>query len=154
MKNLFTLGLVLTIMLAGLVSGANAAEPGDGADAQAIRAVIDAQAAAWNRGDVDDYMNGYARGEAIEFVSGDTVTHGWQTVRDRYAQKYDSPEKMGRLTFSEVEVKTLSADAALVTGAWRLQRKEDEPHGRFTLIFRRLTEGWRIVHDHTSSATR
>ncbi|MBA3272366.1 MAG: DUF3225 domain-containing protein, partial [Chthoniobacterales bacterium] len=129
------------------------AERPDIPEAQAIRAVMDAQAAAWNRGDVDDYMNGYARGEATEFVGGDSVTRGWQTVRDRYAQKYNSPEKMGKLTFSEVEVTLLSADAALVTGAWHLQRNDDEPHGRFTLIFRRLPEGWRIVHDHTSSAT-
>ena len=119
-----------------------------------IRAVLDAQAAAWNRGEIDGYMNGYARGEATEFLGGDTITRGWQTVRDRYAKKYDSREKMGTLTFSEVEVQSISADAALVIGRWALQRKEDQPHGRFTLIFRKLPEGWRIVHDHTSAAEK
>ncbi len=99
-------------------------------------------------------MNGYARGDATEFLGGDTITRGWQTVRDRYAKKYDSREKMGTLTFSEIEVQTISADAALVIGRWALQRNEDEPHGRFTLIFRKLPEGWRIVHDHTSAAEK
>ncbi len=122
-------------------------------DAGEIRAVLEAQASAWNRGDIDAYMGGYARGDATEFVGGDTLTRGWQTVRDRYANKYDSAEKMGRLTFSEVDVKQLSADAALVTGRWHLDRKEDQPHGRFTLVFRKFSEGWRIVHDHSSSAT-
>lgn len=116
----------------------------------AIRAVLDAQATAWNRGDVDEYMNGYARGDATEFMGGDSLTRGWQTVHDRYAKKYDTPEKMGTLTFSEIDVKLLSVDAALVTGRWQLRRKDDEPHGRFTLVFRKLPEGWRIVHDHTS----
>lgn len=134
-----------------LATAAQSIAAANGAETE-IRAVLDAQASAWNRGDIDDYMNGYARGDATEFVGGDTMTRGWQTVRDRYAKKYDSREKMGTLTFSEVDVKQLSADAALVTGRWHLQRNDSEPHGRFTLIFRRLPEGWRIVHDHSSSA--
>jgi len=59
---------------------------------------------------------------------------------------------MGTLTFSEIEVMPLSADSALVLGRWTLQRANDKPHGRFTLIFKRLPEGWRIVHDHTSTS--
>ena len=116
----------------------------------AIRAVIDAQAAAWNRGEIDGFMAGYARSPETTFVSGDEVTHGWQTVRDRYAKKYDSREKMGTLTFSNLTITPLCADAAIVLGSWRLQRKDDEPHGKFTLLFRKLSEGWRIVLDHTS----
>ena len=57
--------------------------------------MIDHQAAAWNRGDIDAFMDGYARSPETTFVSGDEVTHGWQTVHDRYAKKYDSREKMG-----------------------------------------------------------
>lgn len=115
-----------------------------------VRAVLDAQAAAWNRGDIDAFMDGYARSPTTTFVSGDEVTRGWQTVRDRYAKKYDNREKMGTLTFSEVEITPLGDDAALVLGSWSLQRKDDRPHGKFTLLFRRLPEGWRIVLDHTS----
>jgi ketosteroid isomerase-like protein len=59
---------------------------------------------------------------------------------------------MGTLSFSNIEVTMLSPDAAVVLGLWRLERANDEPHGRFTLIFKRLPEGWRIVHDHTSAA--
>ncbi|MEP6937705.1 MAG: nuclear transport factor 2 family protein [Chthoniobacterales bacterium] len=114
-----------------------------------IRSVLDAQVAAWNRGDIDGFMNGYARSSETEFVSGDTITRGWQTVRDRYTRKYDSREKMGALAFSEIEIKPLSAEAAVVTGRWELTRREDKPNGRFTLIFRKFPEGWRIVHDHT-----
>ena len=123
-----------------------------------IRAVIRAQQEAWNRGDIDSFMNGYARGslqsgsDSTTFVSEDTVTRGWQTVRDRYKKKYSDREKMGTLTFSDLEITPLGKDAAIALGRWKLKRAKDEPHGRFTLIFRRTSDGWRIVHDHTSTA--
>ena len=124
----------------------------DAATIAAVRTVLDAQKDAWNRGDIEGYMDGYARSDKITFVSGDTITRGWQTVHDRYKKTYDSREKMGTLTFSDLETNVLSSDAAVTIGRWHLQRANDEPHGRFTLIFRRLKQGWRIVHDHTSSA--
>jgi uncharacterized protein (TIGR02246 family) len=117
-----------------------------------IQSVLTAQQDAWNRGDVDAFMNGYARSASTLFVSGDEVERGWETVRDRYQKKYSDRAKMGTLTFSDVEVTMLSSDAAVVLGRWQLKRTNDEPHGRFTLIFKRLPEGWRIVHDHTSAA--
>jgi ketosteroid isomerase-like protein len=120
--------------------------------ATAIRAVLDAQAAAWNRGELEGYMDGYDRSSNTEFVGGDTITRGWQTVLDRYRRSYSSREKMGVLTFSELEISILSKDAALVLGRWHLKRASDEPHGTFTLLFRKTKAGWRIVHDHSSSS--
>jgi uncharacterized protein (TIGR02246 family) len=118
-----------------------------------IRDVIQAQQEAWNRGDIEAFMNGYWHSDETLFVSGDEVTRGWQTVHDRYKAKYSDREKMGTLTFSELDIRMLSADAAVVLGRWELKRKIDMPHGRFTLIFRKTADGWRIVHDHTSSAS-
>jgi len=118
----------------------------------AIRAVLDAQAAAWNRGDIEGYMNGYDRSPNTEFVGGDSITRGWQEVLDRYKKRYDTREKMGTLTFSDLEITVLSEDAALVLGRWHLKRATDEPHGTFTLLFRKTKAGWKIVHDHSSSA--
>lgn len=116
------------------------------------RNVIQAQEQAWNRGDLEGFMNGYARSDQTTFVSGDEVTRGWQTVFDRYKAKYSDREKMGTLTFSELEITPLGSDAAVVLGRWQLQRAKDTPHGRFTLIFRHTADGWRIVQDHTSAA--
>ena len=118
----------------------------------AVRAVLEAQREAWNRGDIEAYMDGYARSDETVFVSGDNITRGWQTVLDRYKKVYNSREKMGTLTFSDLEITLLSNDAAVCLGRWHLQRANDQPHGRFTLILRRTKNGWRIVHDHTSSA--
>ncbi len=118
-------------------------------DLAAIRAVLDAQAAAWNRGDIDAYMAGYANSDDTMFVGTD-VTRGWTKVRDRYKARYDSRAKMGTLFFSDVDLRPLGSDDVVVTGAWKLTRDADTPHGRFTLIFHRRTEGWRIVYDHSS----
>jgi ketosteroid isomerase-like protein len=118
-------------------------------DLAAIRAVLDEQAAAWNRGDIDAYMAGYARSDDTMFVGTD-VTRGWTKVRDRYKAKYDSRAKMGTLVFSDVDLRPLGGDDVVVTGAWKLTRDADTPHGRFTLIFHRRPEGWRIVYDHSS----
>jgi len=122
-------------------------------DAAAIRAVLDAQAAAWNRGDIEGYMNGYERADETTFISGDTVARGWQVVTDRYKKSYDTPEKMGTLAFSELEIKQLSEFYASATGRWQLTRAKDTPHGRFALLFRRTSAGWRIVQDTTTSAS-
>ena len=122
------------------------------APADEIRAVIQAQQEAWNRGDIDAFMNGYARDESTTFISEDTVRRGWETVRARYKEKYSDRAKMGTLSFSELEINVLSQDAAVVLGRWQLERANDHPHGRFTLIFRRTQDGWKIVLDHTSAA--
>jgi len=142
MKRLVVFGLALLL-------AATAAARVSANDLAAIRAVLDTQAAAWNRGDIDAYMAGYANSDDTMFVGTD-VTRGWTKVRDRYKAKYDSRAKMGTLVFSDLDLRPLGNDDVVVTGAWKLTRDADTPHGRFTLIFHRRTEGWRIVYDHSS----
>jgi len=80
------------------------------------------------------------------------VTRGWQTVLERYQKSYDTKEKMGTLAFSDLEIRILGTDHAIALGVYQLTREEDMPRGRFTLLFRHTPQGWRIIHDHTSSA--
>ena len=138
---------VCFIALAILGSTSFAADP-----KSEIRAVLEAQQNAWNRGDIAAFMDGYWRSDETVFVSSDEVLRGWQKVLERYKRQYSDRKKMGILTFSELEITSLSEDSAVVLGSWRLGRVKDQPHGRFTLIFRRFDDGWKIVHDHTSAA--
>jgi len=128
------------------------AEPPKNAIASEIESVLHAQQDAWNRGDIDAFMNGYWRSDETVFVSGDEVERGWQKVLERYKERYSDRAKMGTLTFSNLEITPLSDDSAVVLGSWQLKRANDEPRGRFTLIFRRFSDGWKIIHDHTSAA--
>ncbi len=150
--------LINKIIVTALIITAIAAESSQAQSREArarddIRRVLDAQVAAWNRGDIESFMDGYARGDETTFVSGDTVTRGWQTVLERYRRGYTSRERMGTLTFSELTINVINRDTAIALGRWQLQRETDAPRGRFTLIFRRRANQWRIVHDHTSSAS-
>ena len=151
-RRLFCLGILSGLLAVTSLNAHTANKQQQEKAVAAIRAVLDAQRDAWNRGDVDGYMDGYSRTGTV-FISGDTVTRGWQTVLDRYKRIYDSKEKMGVLTFSDLETTLLSNDSAVVIGRWHLKRANDEPHGRFSLIFRKTKQGWKIVQDHTSSAS-
>ena len=119
---------------------------------QAIRRVLEDQVKAWNKGDIETYMTGYWRSDSTSFVSGGSVVHGYDEVLARYMRSYGTREEMGTLSFSDLNITVFSPDAAVVTGAWKLVRTNDQPGGRFTLIFRKKPAGWRIVYDHTSSA--
>jgi beta-aspartyl-peptidase (threonine type) len=129
-----------------------AAKP-EGNTEHAVRAVLEAQVIAWNKGDLEAFMDGYWHSPKLSFSSGTDVTRGWDATLARYKKRYRSEgAEMGKLTFSDLEIESLGPDAALVRGHWQLERSKDKPGGVFTLIFRRLPEGWRIVHDHTSGS--
>jgi len=144
-----TLFIICNILIAAVAYAEPEQPPNSVAE---IQSVLTAQQDAWNHGDIDAFMKGYARSPSTVFISEDEVRRGWETVRDRYHMRYSDRAKMGTLSFSEIEVTMLSPDAAVALGRWKLKRENDEPHGRFTLIFKRLPAGWRIVHDHTSAA--
>jgi beta-aspartyl-peptidase (threonine type) len=115
-----------------------------------IRAVLDSQQAAWNRGDIEGFMAYYWKSDDLTFQSGNARTRGWTEVLARYKKTYP-PEKMGVLEFSDLAIHVLSPDSAFMLGRFKLDRGGFASEGVFTLIFRRTGEGWRIVHDHTSS---
>jgi ketosteroid isomerase-like protein len=144
---------LLTVVLALLVCAGCATErAGTGTVEGGVRAVLDQQVRQWNAGDLDGFMQGYDNSPRTRFASGGDVNLGYQTVFDRYRNRYGDRAAMGTLTFSDVDITVLAPDAAVVFGRYRLQREKDTPSGLFTLLFRKTGEGWRIVHDHTSSA--
>jgi ketosteroid isomerase-like protein len=118
-----------------------------------IRAVLEAQVAAWNKGKLEEFMEGYWRSPELSFFSGGRKLAGWEATLERYRKTYQSEgREMGKLDFSDLEVQLLAENAALVRGRWRLKMNDGkELGGLYTLIFRRFDKGWKIVHDHTSS---
>lgn len=120
------------------------------ADRAAITGALHEQQTAWNRGDVDEFLEGYWRSPELSFSGSGGITRGWDGVRERYKKKYADRAAMGQLEFSELEFHFLGPDAALVLGHWQLKREMGNIGGVFTLVWQRFPEGWRIVHDHTS----
>ena len=148
-----SLTVYLTFVLASGCSPSRETGTTDGEIVTAVRSVLETQQAAWNRGDIDGFMDGYDRAGTTAFVSGDELTLGWQTVLDRYKQHYKTREDMGTLAFSELAIQAVDPDLAIADGRWQLLRAGGRPHGRFTLLFQRTNGNWRIIHDTTTSAT-
>jgi ketosteroid isomerase-like protein len=123
-------------------------------EADAIRSVLMAQAAEWNRGDIRAFMRAYWQSDQLRFASGGTVTHGWRTTLERYLARYPDRAAMGTLTFTLIDVNVVSGDAAVVFGQWELARTPDHPWGLFTLVLRKIDGVWVITADHTSSAEK
>src|SRR5215510_3916547 len=141
------LGLLLTSLFT------IAAEPPKQDTESAVEQVLHAQQEAWNRHDLEAFMAGYWNSPELTFFSGAQETSGWQDALERYRKTYQGEGKeMGTLNFSSLRVEPLGIDAAFVRGAWRLTRSDGKtPHGLFTLVFRKFPDGWKIVHDHTST---
>jgi uncharacterized protein (TIGR02246 family) len=123
------------------------------ADRGAIHAVLSAQQAAWNRGDVDAFLVGYWHSPELTFSGSNGVSRGWDGVMARYKKTYPDQATMGQLDFSELEFRFLGPDAALVLGKWHLKRESGDIGGVFSLVWQRFPDGWKIVHDHTSAVT-
>lgn len=121
-------------------------------DELAVRKLLYDQVDAWNAGSVEGYMKGYWDSDSTEFVSGGTLTKGYKGVLARYKKSYDTRAKMGKLGFEGLVLRQVSPVLMIASGIWKLQRTDDSPWGRFTLLIEKKPEGWRIVYDHTSSA--
>lgn len=138
-------------LLALLLPVVLAAESDDDPQAAIVR-VLEDQATAWNRGDLEGFMTGYWKSPELVFTSGGSVRRGWQITYEKYRERYGTaPETMGQLTFSDIEIHPLAADAAWVLGRWQLRMESGNPGGVFTLVMRQVQGDWLVVHDHTSS---
>ena len=118
-----------------------------------VRAVWNAQVEAWNRGDLDAFMAGYWNSPDLVFFSNKTETRGWQQTLERYRATYKAEgRQMGTLDFPQLEFKVLGPEAVLARGQWRLKTPDGkESTGMTSVTFQKRPEGWRIVHDHSSS---
>jgi uncharacterized protein (TIGR02246 family) len=118
----------------------------------AIRKAIVDQSAAWNRGDVDAFMSCYKAASDTTFI-GKQISHGYETIFARYKNTYSTPEAMGKLTFSELDIRMLDEKFAVVTGRYQLERSQaggGPANGIFSLVWEKTSSGWKIILDHTS----
>lgn len=135
---------MLALLLPALLLASGAAE---------IRALLDQQVKDWNRGDLTAFLRGYDRSADLTFSGRSGVSRGFDAVEARYRENYPTAEKMGKLRFSEIEVRMLGENHALVLGRFELERTAaggGPARGRFTLVLAKRPAGWRILHDHTS----
>ncbi|MGA8088784.1 MAG: nuclear transport factor 2 family protein [Terracidiphilus sp.] len=151
--------LLLAALSVNLFSArAETPKPQAPADETEIRAAIKAQSEAWNRADIQTFMQAYEDSPDTTFI-GLTLRKGFQPIRERYMLNYTTPEQMGKLSFDDLDVRLLpnscgKTEYAVVTGKFHLARtahgeaKKDD--GIFSLVWRKGPHGWKIIMDHTS----
>jgi uncharacterized protein (TIGR02246 family) len=140
MKKLF----ILFTLLASITCFAQKGEEKD------IRALLQLQTEAWNKGDLEGFMQTYWKNDSLMFIGKTGVTRGWRSTLDNYKKGYPDKEAMGQLSFDIIEVKPLSKDYFFVVGKWMLHRTRDDLSGHYTLLLRKIKGQWKIIADHSS----
>jgi ketosteroid isomerase-like protein len=119
-------------------------------DKELILKLLEDQRLAWNRGDVEEYMQGYVQSDSLLYVGKTGPKYGWNNTLNTYKKSYPDKAAMGFLTFDIKDIKLLSEDHAFVLGAWNLKREKDELGGYFTLIIKKFNGQWKVISDHSS----
>jgi len=140
MKRVFPLVLFLLIALPGFAQKAE----------KSIRAIMQTQEDAWNRGDLEAFMDSYWHSDSLKFIGSRGLTYGWQQTLDNYKKGYPDRDAMGTLKFTILSVEQLSSKSAFVIGKWHLARKAGDLSGHYTLLWKKIKGKWVIVADHSS----
>lgn len=115
-----------------------------------ILELLEEQRQAWNRGDINEYMQGYNKSDSLLFVGKSGPQYGWNNTLNNYKKSYPDKSAMGYLSFDIKEIRMISADYAFVLGAWNLKREKDERKGYFTLLVKKISGKWKVIADHSS----
>ncbi|MCU0397779.1 MAG: DUF4440 domain-containing protein [Cyclobacteriaceae bacterium] len=139
--------LILIILLTSILVVAQ--KPAQ-SDIDAIRNVMAEQQEAWNRADLESFMLGYWKSDSLKFIGRNGIAYGWSTTLENYKKGYPTPDAMGKLTFTILDLQILDSQNAFMIGKFHLKRSNDEPSGYFTLLWKKIRGKWVIVTDHTS----
>jgi ketosteroid isomerase-like protein len=145
-------GVWLCSIIAGLAA-CNAAEvtPADKrAESSALDSIMLVQQDAWNRADIEGFMQPYWKSDSLCFIGKRGLTFGWQNTLDNYKKGYPDAAAMGRLQFTNHSLDVLSDDHAYVIGKWELFRVADTLSGHYSLLWKKISGKWVIVADHSS----
>lgn len=119
-------------------------------DEKIIRDLLAEQTAAWNRGDIENFMNGYWENDSLMFIGKSGVTYGWTNTLNNYKRGYPDTAAMGQLTFTLIKLEKISRKYFQVVGKWFLKRSIGDVGGHYTLLLRKINRKWVIVADHSS----
>ena len=119
-------------------------------DEQSIRSLLSRQTAAWNSGDIENFMKGYWENDSLMFIGKSGVTYGWTNTLNNYKRGYPDTAAMGKLTLTLVKMEKISRKYFQVVGKWFLKRSIGDVGGHYTLLLRKIKGKWVIISDHSS----
>ena len=119
-------------------------------DEIAIRELLNEQTQAWNQGNIERFMKTYWENDSLMFIGKNGVTYGWLNTLNNYKKNYPDTAAMGKLSFTILTLRPLSAEYFYVVGKWHLQRTIGDLGGHYDLLFKKIKGRWVIVADHSS----
>lgn len=119
-------------------------------DQKTISKILDEHTEVWNRGDLENFMNGYWKNDSLMFIGRSGINRGWKTTLENYKKGYPDTTAMGKLSFDIVQVEQLCPEYFYVVGKWRLKRTIGDLNGHYTLLFKKINGQWVIISDHSS----
>jgi ketosteroid isomerase-like protein len=137
--------LIFSIFLFFAIQGH--AQSGDEAQ---IRQILSSQTASWNKGDLDEFMQGYWHSDSLMFIGKNGITWGYANALANYKKNYSNADQMGQLSFELLKFDRISEDHYFVIGKWFLKRKAGDIGGIYSLLFKKIGGRWWIVADHSS----
>jgi len=140
----------LAFLFTVLLFSCKQVERDDGSGLSAIEAAMAEQERSWSNGDIEGFMEHYEKSDDLSFASKNGLTKGYSTLLNRYRESYPGKEEMGELIFELLEHRALGKDHMIVVGSWKLLNNQNNPSGYFSLVWKKTSTGWKIIHDHTS----
>ena len=121
---------------------------------QEVQNFVKAYADAANRGDVSAYMEMYSRRPDLIEVNDGEITRGWDALRDE-ANRMMGLEGSYKISVGSIDVITLSPSRAIAVFPFvatiATQQGPAQLRGATTIVVEKVSQGWKIIHDHTSS---
>jgi uncharacterized protein (TIGR02246 family) len=117
---------------------------------QQIRNLLQTQVKAWNRGDLEGFMQTYWKSDSLMFIGKSGIKWGWDETLANYKKGYPDTAAMGKLSFDIIQVKRLSVMYYYVVGKWMLTRSIGDLSGHYDLLLRKIKGRWVIISDHSS----
>lgn len=118
-------------------------------DRAAATAVLDAQVARWNQGDLEGFVATYWNGDELTFFGASGLTRGRRDLLATYRRSYPTAKERGVLAFSVVDFTPLGDAHALLLGRYTIAG-ERPSSGVFSLVLAEQDGKVVILHDHTT----
>jgi hypothetical protein len=138
------------LLILSILIGYSVVSPAQKNAREKILTLLDTQTQSWNRGDLEGFMKGYWENDSLRFIGKSGITYGYANTLNNYKRGYPDTAAMGKLQFTILVVKKLSARYYEVVGKWYLKRSIGDVSGHYTLLLRKINSKWVIVSDHSS----
>lgn len=119
-------------------------------DKEKILSILEQQVAAWNKGNIEAFMQGYWNNDSLKFIGSTGITYGYNQTIERYKKSYPNTSQMGTLNFNILSIEKLSDEYYFVIGKWAIKRASGDISGHFSLVLRKINGVWKIIADHSS----